>query len=54
MKDILYYAQLALESVASVFGLRPYEEPKYAVIGAALEHAAHLVHELHAAQPMTR
>ena len=35
MKDILYYAQLALESVVSVFGLRPYEEPKYAVIGAA-------------------
>ena len=35
MKDILYYAQLALESAASVFGLRPYEEPKYTVIGAA-------------------
>ena len=35
MKDLLYYARLALESAASVFGLRPYEAPRYEVIGAA-------------------
>lgn len=35
MTNLLYYAQLALESVASVFGLRPYETPRYDVIRSA-------------------
>jgi hypothetical protein len=32
MKDLLYYAQLALESIVAVFGVRPYEQPQYAVL----------------------
>ena len=32
MRDLLYYAQLALESIVGVFGLRLYEEPRYAVV----------------------
>jgi len=32
MKDLLYYAQLALESIVAVFGVRPYEQPEYAVL----------------------
>lgn len=35
MKELLYYTQLALESVASVFGLRPYEAPRYEVLESA-------------------
>lgn len=35
MRDLLYYTQLALESVASVFGLRPYEAPPYHVLESA-------------------
>jgi hypothetical protein len=33
MRDLLYYAQLGVEAVLGVFGLRLYEEPRYAVIG---------------------
>lgn len=29
MRDALYYAQLALESVVGVFGIRLYEQPRY-------------------------
>lgn len=32
MRDFLYYAQLALESAVAVFGVRPYEQPRYAVL----------------------
>ena len=33
MQDLLYYAQLAVEAALGVFGIRVYEEPRYAVIG---------------------
>jgi SOUL heme-binding protein len=32
MKDILYYVQLLAESAVAVFGVRPYEEPRYDVL----------------------
>jgi hypothetical protein len=32
MRDLLYYAQLAVEATVGVFGIRLYEEPRYAVI----------------------
>lgn len=32
MKDLLYYTQLLLESLVSVFGVRPYEQPSYTVV----------------------
>jgi hypothetical protein len=41
MKDLLYYAQLALESVVAVFGVRPYEQPDYAVL-QALDHGVEI------------
>ncbi|HEX6156898.1 MAG TPA: heme-binding protein [Burkholderiales bacterium] len=34
MKDFLYFAQLTLESLVSVFGVRLYEEPRYSVLEA--------------------
>lgn len=41
MKDLLYYAQLVLESAVSVFGIRPYEQPDYAVL-ETLEHGVEI------------
>ena|SRR5690242_19881904 len=32
LKDVLYYAQLGLESSLGVFGIRIYEEPRYTVV----------------------
>lgn len=37
MRDVLYYAQLALESVVGVFGVRLYEEPRFAVVDRPAE-----------------
>lgn len=34
MKDFPYFAQLTLESLVSVFGVRLYEEPRYSVLEA--------------------
>lgn len=33
MRDLLYFLQLAVESVVGVVGIRLYEEPPYAVVG---------------------
>jgi hypothetical protein len=32
LRDLLYYAQLVLEAALGVFGIRLYEEPRYAVV----------------------
>jgi hypothetical protein len=32
MRDVVYYAQLAIESLVGVFGLRLYEEPRFDVV----------------------
>ena len=34
LRDIIYYAQVLLEAAVGVVGIRPYEEPRYAVVAA--------------------
>jgi SOUL heme-binding protein len=34
LRDIIYYAQVLLEAGVGVVGIRPYEEPRYAVVAA--------------------
>jgi hypothetical protein len=34
MRDVLYYLQLSLEAAVGIFGIRSYEEPRYAVVAA--------------------
>jgi hypothetical protein len=40
LRNVFYYAQLVLESAPGVFGVRIYEEPRYAVLAALRERVA--------------